>query len=170
MQWQLRTGHTMTTYLTSWGTVHAKWFCTAWIGWGKVASSKMKIFKQNTLMEDSKLLVHLEKYTKWTLKKRRVPSCTCLDWMRFHIPCKHFFAIFSNERDWSWYSLPPTYLASPLLCSDQEALCMGAFPNPNDTVEAGPFDLLAETQEKVSQQSCKQPQNGLPEKQVTNLS
>ena len=38
-------------------------------------------------------------------KETGVPSCTCLDWMRFHIPCKHFF---SNETDWSWYSLPPT--------------------------------------------------------------
>ena len=102
-------------------------------------------------------------------KETGVPSCTCLDWMRFHIPCKHFFAIFSNETDWSWYSLPPTYLASPLLCTDQEAL-WGAFPNPNDTVDEGPFDLLAEPQEEVSQQSCKQPQDGLPEKQVTNSS
>ena len=102
-------------------------------------------------------------------KETGIPSCTCLDWMRFHIPCKHFFAIFSNETDWSWYSLPPTYLASPLLRSDQEAL-LGAFPNPNDTVDEGPFDLLAEPQEEVSQQSCKQPQDGLPEKQVTNSS
>ena len=102
-------------------------------------------------------------------KERGVPSCTCLDWMRFHIPCKHFFAIFSNKTDWSWYSLPPTYLASPLLCTDQEAL-LGAFPNPKDTVDEGPFDLLAEPQEEVSQQSCKQPQDGLPEKQVTNSS
>ena len=102
-------------------------------------------------------------------KETGVPSCTCLDWMRFHIPCKHFFAIFINETDWSWYSLPPTYLASPLLYTDQEAL-LGAFPNPNDTVDEGLLDLLAEPQEEVSQQSCKQPQDGLPEKQVTNSS
>ena len=38
------------------------------------------------------------------------------------------------------------------------------------TVDEGPFDLLAETQEEVSQQSCKQPQDGLPEKQVKNSS
>ena len=30
-------------------------------------------------------------------KETGVPSCTCVDWMRFHIPYKHFFAIFSNE-------------------------------------------------------------------------
>ena len=23
-----------------------------------------------------------------------MPSCTCKDWARWHIPCKHFFAIF----------------------------------------------------------------------------
>ena len=66
-------------------------------------------------------------------------------------------------------ALPPTYLASPLLSTDQEALS-GTFPNPNNTVDVGPFDLLAETQEEVSQQSCKQPQDGLPEKQVRNSS
>ena len=102
-------------------------------------------------------------------KETGVPSCTCLDWMRFHIPCKHFFAIFSNETDSSWYSLPPTYLASPLLSSDQEAL-LGTFARANDAVDGGPLDLLAKTHEEVSQQPCKQPQDRLPEKQVTNSS
>ena len=78
-------------------------------------------------------------------------------------------ALFSNETDWSWYSLPPTYLASPLLSSGQEAL-LGTFAKANDTVDGGALDLLAETHEEVSQQSCKQPQDRLPEKQVTNSS
>ena len=59
------------------------------------------------------------------------------------------------------------HLASPLPSSDQEAL-LGTFPKANDTVDGGPLDLLTETHEEVSQQSCKQPQDGLPEKQVTN--
>ena len=40
----------------------------------------------------------------------------------------------------------------------------------NDTVDGCPLDLLAETHEEVSQQSCKQLQDGLPENQVTNSS
>ena len=62
---------------------------------------------------------------------------------------------------------PPHNLRSPLLSSDQEAL-LCTFPKSNDTVNGGPLDLLTETHEEVSQQSCKQPQDGLPEKQVTN--
>ena len=91
-----------------------------------------------------------------------------MDWVRFHTPCKHFFAIFRHQVDWSWYSLPPTYLASPLLSSDQEAL-LGAFPSANGDIDENPFNLLAETQEeRTTQQSCKQLQDGLPEKQVTS--
>ena len=59
---------------------------------------------------------------------------------------------------------PPHNLRSPLPSSDQEAL-LCTFPKSNDTVNGGPLDLLTETHEEVSQQSCKQPQDGLPEKQ-----
>ena len=52
----------------------------------------------------------------------RAPSCTCMDWIRHHIPCKHFFAIFKYYTQWSWDSLPQTYLQSPHLSCDTEAL------------------------------------------------
>lgn len=29
----------------------------------------------------------------------RMPSCECKDWIRFNIPCKHFFAIFFQKRN-----------------------------------------------------------------------
>ena len=50
------------------------------------------------------------------------PSCTCMDWIRHHIPCKHFFSIFKHYTRWSWDSLPQTYLQSPHLSCDTEAL------------------------------------------------
>ena len=52
----------------------------------------------------------------------RAPSCTCMDWIRHHIPCKHFFSIFKHYTQWSWDSLPQTYLQSPHLSCDTEAL------------------------------------------------
>ena len=101
-------------------------------------------------------------------KETGVPSCTCLDWVHFHTPCKHFFAIFSHFEDWSWHSLPTTYLASPLLCSDQKAL-MGQFPNTNDDISEIPFEPPTVTpQETTTEVPCKQAQDALPQKLVRN--
>ena len=52
----------------------------------------------------------------------QMPSCTCKDWARWHIPRKHFFAIFHELPDWSWESLPTGYLSSAYLTTDNEAL------------------------------------------------
>ena len=37
------------------------------------------------------------------------PSCSCLDWIKWQIPCKHFFAIFRLVPEWSWDALPSSY-------------------------------------------------------------
>ena len=52
----------------------------------------------------------------------QMPSCTCKDWARWHIPCKHFFTIFREIPDWSWESLPTGYLNSSYLTTDNGAL------------------------------------------------
>lgn len=41
------------------------------------------------------------------------PSCTCKDWVRWHIPCKHFFAVFGTQTEWGWAALPKSYTESP---------------------------------------------------------
>lgn len=51
-----------------------------------------------------------------------MPSCECKDWIRFHMPCKHFFAVFNNRQQWKWDSLPSSYLQSAYLSQDTEAL------------------------------------------------
>lgn len=51
-----------------------------------------------------------------------IPSCTCKDWARWHIPCKHFFAVFREVPNWSWESLPTKYLNSAYLTTDNTAL------------------------------------------------
>ena len=45
----------------------------------------------------------------------QMPSCTCKDWLRHHIPCKRFFAIFTHRTTWHWNNLPQTYLQSAYL-------------------------------------------------------
>lgn len=51
-----------------------------------------------------------------------MPSCTCKDWLRHHIPCKHFFSIFTHRNDWGWDKLPESYLKSAYLSTDVQAL------------------------------------------------
>lgn len=50
------------------------------------------------------------------------PSCSCPDWIEHHYPCKHFFAIFCHHSKWTWEALPQTYLSSPRMSLDNEAL------------------------------------------------
>ena len=58
-----------------------------------------------------------------------MPECTCKDWTRWHIPCKHFFAVFNHFPNWGWASLPTTYLENEYLTADSAVLT-----NPSDGV------------------------------------
>ena len=51
-----------------------------------------------------------------------MPSCSCPDWDKFHLPCKNFFAIFRLQPAWTWNRLPKTYLESAHLILDNDAL------------------------------------------------
>ena len=51
-----------------------------------------------------------------------IPSCTCRDWITWHLPCKHFFAIFRLYPKWNWNSLPKSYQNSPYLSTDDTAI------------------------------------------------
>lgn len=50
------------------------------------------------------------------------PSCSCRDWLQWHIPCKHFWTVFRFYPSWSWNSLPESYKSSAYLSSDTEAM------------------------------------------------
>ena len=41
--------------------------------------------------------------------QEQMPSCSCKDWTRWHIPCKHFFAVFRLRQAWCWDALLQTY-------------------------------------------------------------
>ena len=57
-----------------------------------------------------------------TMNVDHMPSCTCQDWTQWHLPCKHFFAIFTAYPQWGWHQLPKEYLNSAYLCMDTDAL------------------------------------------------
>ena len=50
------------------------------------------------------------------------PSCTCRDWITWHLPCKHFFSIFRVYPKWDWNSLPESYRNSAYLSTDQTSI------------------------------------------------
>ena len=51
-----------------------------------------------------------------------MPSCTCKDWLRHQLPCKHFFAVFQYRKEWQWEQLPSKYLKSAYLSMDVDSI------------------------------------------------
>ena len=49
------------------------------------------------------------------------PECTCKDWIRWHLPCKHLFAVFTFTK-LEWSDLPSIYHHNEYLCADSAAL------------------------------------------------
>ena len=56
------------------------------------------------------------------------PSCTCKEWQRTHLPCKHMFAIFRHKPDWGFENLSEAYRTSPFFILDEDLI----FPNNNN--------------------------------------
>ena len=89
----------------------------------------------------------------------QMPSCTCADWTQWHIPCKHFFAVFRLVPTWDWYKLPTQYLEGPYLSTDQQSLDSffgstqsgGSLDEQDDTVHNDIQTLSEIPQTKVCQ-------------------
>lgn len=60
------------------------------------------------------------------------PKCTCKDWLTYHLPCKHFFAVFRHFPEWGWEKLPGSYLMSPYLSLDNQAI--SNYINPEEQI------------------------------------
>lgn len=53
-----------------------------------------------------------------------LPSCSCLQFRRSHLPCKHFAAIFEHFDDIDFLSLPKFFTSNPMLTVDLSYLHM----------------------------------------------
>ncbi|XP_019639650.1 PREDICTED: uncharacterized protein LOC109481516 [Branchiostoma belcheri] len=51
-----------------------------------------------------------------------MPSCTCKDWMRHKLPCKHMCAVFHHVPGCGWHSLARCYKDNPIFSLDEECL------------------------------------------------
>jgi len=54
------------------------------------------------------------------VNKNLFPQCSCADFTKFFLPCKHMFAIFNHFSDISWRDLPQWYRNSPYMTLDEE--------------------------------------------------
>jgi len=51
-----------------------------------------------------------------------LPSCDCVEWQRYKLPCKHFCSVFSSFPDWGWDMLNTNYIANPLINLDYSCI------------------------------------------------
>ena len=75
----------------------------------KVKSSSKKIFHQLDLGD-----------------KCSFPTCTCHDWMKHLMPCKHFLALFEHKSGISWNSLGNVFRKLPYFNIDYEVFGLDA--------------------------------------------
>lgn len=54
--------------------------------------------------------------------KDGMPHCECKDWLRFHLPCKHFCAVFRHYEDFGWDALAIEYSNSVFFKLDADAI------------------------------------------------
>lgn len=50
-----------------------------------------------------------------------LPSCSCEDWRKYHLICKHFCAVFRNTP-WKWEKLPEEYRNNPFITIDDDVV------------------------------------------------
>ena len=79
-----------------------------------------------------------------------MPQCTCKDWIRWHIPCKHFMAIFTHYPQWGWNKLPQSYLENEYISADSTVLCSNS-AQTNDLHCAGTAELVRQTRQLPDQ-------------------
>ena len=84
---------------------------------GKFLQSNVSLHKSATSHE-----VHSHASGKTHNVDVKIPQCSCKDWLRYNMPCKHMFAVFKYCTECSWDSLPETYKQSEYLSADSAML------------------------------------------------
>ncbi|KAL3220276.1 hypothetical protein MRX96_029959 [Rhipicephalus microplus] len=64
------------------------------------------------------------------------PSCTCHDFRKHELPCKHFCAIFLSDKDWGFDKLPEGYRNGPLMALHDHVIAESHGSEEHDTGDA----------------------------------
>ena len=82
-------------------------------------------------------------YKEWLGRGDSLPGCTCEDWRRHKLPCKHLCAIIQHMGV-SWQALGETYWKNPLLALDEMCLSTSfelSTDMPEEILDEGSDDL-----------------------------
>lgn len=99
--------------------------------------------------------------------EKEFPNCTCEDFRRNFLPCKHFFAILKYTHE-SWSNLSPLYTESPFINLDVSALEMQKVNVSADLNIPNP-QLLGEKGENLNTDDLQESTSKLRRDVVTNL-
>ncbi|CAH1248770.1 Hypp8400 [Branchiostoma lanceolatum] len=92
---------------------------------------------------DVKSTSHSTHQTTFFGNNDAMPWCTCKDWQRHKLPCKHLCAVFQHVPGWSWESLPSKYKNNPIFSLDAKYL--GHVPNSDGPAEEEDDDAMMST-------------------------
>ena len=103
----------------------------------KVKSSSKEIFHQLDLGD-----------------KYSFPTCTCHDWKKHLMPCKHFLALFEHKTGISWNSFGDIYRKSPYFNINYEVFRLDAdtsavYPAADNYDVSTDISLQKRNQEKI---------------------
>ena len=61
------------------------------------------------------------------------PSCECIDWLKFRLLCKHFFAVFEHYPSWNFEKILHSYTHRPYFTLDNEVVSLSTTLENNQT-------------------------------------
>jgi SWIM zinc finger len=77
----------------------------------------------------------------------QAPYCSCIDWRRFNLPCKHMLAVFIFFPSFGWDALPLDYTSFPHFSLDRNVTV-------NSNANSGTFnDTVSSSNEPVTPQT-----------------
>jgi len=82
------------------------------------------------------------------------PSCTCYDWQKHKVPCKHMCVLLKDVEEVSWDCLPEEYRCNPVFTLDNVVLGQREVPNtenqyPSDTEDREERDAMHEERDAM---------------------
>ena len=104
---------------------------------------------ENTYLVKSMILN--ENYTVYLGDESNLPSCSCADWRKTLLPCKHMLAILTKGIDnLTYYNLSEKYRTSPFLTLDEEIIFKGEVDPSDENFDLTEYEEIAFNDQHVA--------------------
>ena len=90
------------------------------------------------------------------------PCCSCYDWQRYHLPCKHMLAVFHHFPSWDWEFLPSEYRDAPHFNLDLEIL--DSFQNTKPSTPSKVIEHIEKSKQQTPSTKIQRLTTGKPHK------